>query len=629
MASSPKSAVAILARRNVLVLCAAALGLTLWLLRGEGPRRAPLERAREAARRGDWRKVEDAAGAARRADPDDEDALILLARALARNGNALESWGLYRQAQPASLEADDLFAAGLSLIERENRVLGWALLRAARHAAPGHAESLGVLARVEERGGEDHPDAAAVAHQMEALIGATPRALVLLGLIEPSHPTGGDPAAQAEALLRAFEQARIPYATAPPPEQAEKLLARALLGLGREVEALPILDGLLAQGSDAEASWLRSRARLRAGDVAGAARDLVKASDFDPAAGGVETEPSPYVGAARCGDCHVGHARTQGESRHARTFRPLDRLHELPYPGAPVADPSDPAITHAYQCTDTGVEFTTRVGAEELRALVLYAFGSGKRATTLVGRDDQGDIRELRISYFGPEMGWGRTSGHALRPPERRTFLGRALRASDMHGCLDCHVTEPRAARDGVGPTAGDHGIRCERCHGPGDNHVRAVQSRFEDLAIALPAGARAAEINRLCGDCHKPRSGGLAVFSTGGSAARFQASTFPLSRCYDPASAKLTCVTCHDPHRDARTSPAFYDQKCLACHGAPASESPTAALDHRPRPCPVDARQGCIDCHMPSVRGTTANTEAIRDHRIQIPARGADGPAG
>ena len=51
-----------------------------------------------------------------------------------------------------------------------------------------------------------------------------------------------------------------------------------------------------------------------------------------------------------------------------------------------------------------------------------------------------------------------------------------------------CHVTNPREFRDpdktGSGPEAADAGIGCEGCHGPGGNHVIAVEAELADRAI-------------------------------------------------------------------------------------------------------------------------------------------------
>ena len=51
----------------------------------------------------------------------------------------------------------------------------------------------------------------------------------------------------------------------------------------------------------------------------------------------------------------------------------------------------------------------------------------------------------------------------------------------------------PRALLGNTGPEAADHSIGCEKCHGPGGNHLLAIAAKFPDLAIARPSLASGA----------------------------------------------------------------------------------------------------------------------------------------
>ena len=86
-----------------------------------------------------------------------------------------------------------------------------------------------------------------------------------------------------------------------------------------------------------------------------------------------------------------------------------------------------------------------------------------------------------------------------------------------------------------------------------------------------------------------------------------------------------MSCVTCHDPHRDADPNPATYEARCLSCHGSGPPEPPKAnrhppiaAGEIRRVPCPVNPTAGCVTCHMPKVEGAAPHA-SFTDHRIRI----------
>ena len=135
--------------------------------------------------------------------------------------------------------------------------------------------------------------------------------------------------------------------------------------------------------------------------------------------------------------------------------------------------------------------------------------------------------------------------------------------------CLSCHVTNPQALLGNSGPEAADHSIGCEKCHGPGGNHLLAIAAKFPDLAIARPNLASGARVVKICAQCHSPR--GKTVSPDDPNSVRFQGTTLTWSRCYTESNDALDCVTCHDPHRNAVTSPSHYEARCLSCHGGAA----------------------------------------------------------
>ncbi len=189
-----------------------------------------------------------------------------------------------------------------------------------------------------------------------------------------------------------------------------------------------------------------------------------------------------------------------------------------------------------------------------------------------------------------------------------------------LHQCLNCHTTWFRAALPNPslpgGPEAGDRGIGCERCHGPGLNHVKAVESGFAEPAVAVTRDTPPARLLKSCNECHASNG---TVDPGDPEFTRVQGTTLQFSRCFTGSGGAIHCATCHDPHRGLDTNRSHYEAKCLGCHPAPAARSPNHA---GPKACPVNPGSGCIDCHMPKVHDATFQAR-FTDHHIRVHPRG------
>jgi tetratricopeptide (TPR) repeat protein len=594
--------------RTVLMALVLAVGLGAaglwwawsWLAPG------PVARGVAAYNRGDWKEASQLAQQRLAIAKDDRGALRLLARAEVRLGRIPRARSIYNRLDPPDLEAEDYCVLGLAWNVSGEPVEAQKVLAAALRADPDHAESLYLLALAAFQRGWVLEGARA-AERLVHRPGWEARADLLQGMIGAGD---NNPAGAAEALRRALERDPTIRLVPSDPFSTRKLLARALLRAGRWAEARDALSTTLKAGSDPEASWLLSRAGMLEGDWVQAAASLARSGTYR-AEHPLEPEPAAYVGEARCAGCHPEVQHAVLASRHARTFRSGRGLADLPLPDHPLIDPDNPQVSHRIHRVDGQVLVKTQVADKVLRAVVDYALGSSDRYTSLIGRDEQGQVRTLRLSYHrsAKGSGWDRSRGHAVHPHRDDAFLGERFTSDDEWAeCLVCHTTSARAARLHTGPESEDRAIGCERCHGPGGLHVAAVAARFSDPAIASPAQAKAAEINQSCGGCHGQHSLPMPVSRTAPDWTRFPGSTLPWSRCYAESGGALSCVTCHDPHKDAETSSAYYEAKCLSCHAMPpiktasTSTQPQQAEAGRRSHCPINPSRECLGCHMPKV---------------------------
>lgn len=615
--------------RRVSIRVAKGTGLLLILALGTwaglsllGP--PPLTLAARAYEQGAWREAASGAREILRSEPGRREAMKLLARAEARLGRDQFARSIYQRLDPTGLEAEDYFLVSRGLIAEGLLAQGRDGLVRALRLDPGHPESLLELVRLDRRS-----DRLSEAGERAARLAERPRwearGLVLLGLVRLGQQ---DPAAAARSFRSALTRdPALVGVEEGSPDEVRKWLVESLLRTGEPAEARTHLDVLLtARPGDAEASWLLSRAALQQHDPAAAAAAAVAGGDFR-AAHPEAFEHAPYVGFARCAECHPAIFQAQRASRHAQTFHAKGDLELLPLPDGPKADPAGPEVVHTLSREGRDIAFRTSTAHGEMRALVEFVMGSGDRARTLVGRDSNQNWRELRLSYYGSIGDWDRTPSHRVRPDAPHEFLGQVQTEDAIRRCLNCHTTHSR-----VGPNSFDvsseRGFSCERCHGPAGNHLDAVALKFPDPAIARPRLATAARVNALCGQCHG--AGGRGITADDPDLARFQASALPLSRCAtEDRGSTMSCLTCHSPHRNAETSPAYYEAKCLKCHAKepetgsmPAGHtSQQGQLAHdkaRRVPCPVEPARGCVSCHMRRVQTSVPHT-TFTDHFIRV----------
>jgi Flp pilus assembly protein TadD len=323
---------------------------------------------------------------------------------------------------------------------------------------------------------------------------------------------------------------------------------------------------------------------------------------------------------------------------------------------AAIADTSGGAptnVTTGLPIEDKGIEYTivrrdgrvfhkaTRRDSDgtlltEIEAEVQYALGSGTRGTSfLIDRD--GFLFLSPIAWFAQQKRWDISPGYgefATRPTFERAI---------QPDCLFCHANQFRPVTGTLNryetPIFQGHAIGCERCHGPGELHVkRAGQSTEPDLTIVNPATLAPPLRDSVCQQCHLQgsvrftRAGrgpldyrpGLplheffAVFlMKKGNQGRFEAvghdEQMENSRCFIESKGQLGCISCHDPHRlpEPTTKVAYYRDRCLHCHEKKGCALPSVERQSRGR------ADDCIACHMPRPAIANVPHTVATDHRV------------
>jgi tetratricopeptide (TPR) repeat protein len=579
-----------------------------------------LEQGWSAYRESRWNDALSFANQRLKEDSNDREALRLRTRASARLQQDDITIAGYLRLQSEDAKAEDFFLLGDALFRQGDATAGEQMWQRALSADPAHAETIAALTRQLVRT-DRLAEAADLALRLAGSPGWEARGKARLGLIRYDQL---DFASAVEALHGALS---IDSTVNGPDFSTASLLrqlAHALLRLRRTDEAETVLRTVLKAGPDREAQWLLSRVGLQRGDRAAALASWKTATSAGPLFIG---EPAPYVGSASCEECHAELYDTQQSSRHARTFHHASEVAGLNLPSQTYNDPEDPRVIATVNSGTKPVSLQVATGSELIRAVMTYVLGSGRHALTPIGRDEDGVLRELRLTYYADISSWDVTPGHPLRPGDPHGYLGERLTDDSLRRCLSCHMTNHRAAAARTGPEAADLGIGCERCHGPGGNHAAAVETSFPDFAIASfrRNGSRdSPRVMTLCGECHGTR-GREILQDNPAATVRFQGTTLTWSKCYEKSRQRFDCLTCHSAHRSADESPSFYEAKCLSCHAAeaqtPAGRLPVASegSDLAERVvCPVNPRVDCVKCHMPKVPSIVPHA-MFTDHQIRV----------
>ncbi len=191
-----------------------------------------------------------------------------------------------------------------------------------------------------------------------------------------------------------------------------------------------------------------------------------------------------------------------------------------------------------------------------------WAFGAGMQAVTFVSQLDEDHYIEHGLSWYAASKSMALTPGH--RTPQ---------------GDFQCHSTGPLRLGPGFKIEPSEAGVQCETCHGPGAKH-----------AVRNPKRLTAAEVNDLCGGCHrKPAAAGDDTDWTNPWNTRHEPLYLAESACFLKSKGALSCLTCHPAHAAMSRVAADYDRACSKCH---------ASSKHRT----AVAAGAFVTCHMPVV---------------------------
>jgi predicted CXXCH cytochrome family protein len=284
-------------------------------------------------------------------------------------------------------------------------------------------------------------------------------------------------------------------------------------------------------------------------------------------------------------------------------------------------------------------QFNGNTMESEAFAIVI---GSGRKGQSYLYWD--GDrLFQLPISYYVPLDRWVNSPGY----PSNLVYFNKGI-----HGqCMECHGTNAKIAEvDGRGTVFDSssiiYGIDCERCHGPGSQHVAWHSAHPGELTGKYIVNAkRLSRQQRLdaCALCHsgfREESQPSFSFRVGDTLDNYSTANYDTaatatldvhgnqyglltaSKCF--RQSQMDCSSCHDPHANENGKMSVYSQRCLSCHNT-ASQHPCSS----PFVKQMNLTGNCIDCHMPALASQAIAMklsgkdelihDLIRTHRVAV----------
>jgi predicted CXXCH cytochrome family protein len=354
-----------------------------------------------------------------------------------------------------------------------------------------------------------------------------------------------------------------------------------------------------------------------------------------------------FVGAKACASCHLDVHDSWKTGRHSKMLQPANA-------SSITADFSQGALTlngrHYRIRAGNGEYFITEsyLTGKEQEHRIEFTLGS-RRVQHYLTTVDRGRIIVLPPSWDVQRKRWF-DNMDIVRPDEQADTPVQQWNKN----CVGCHVSQQennyRPATRTYATEWVDYGTSCERCHGPGSEHVQAYAhtargGAMADKLIVRPTRLEPKTSSMICAQCHSlrdvvspgytagadyydffqplleygPRKDQDPTYWADGRPRRFSNDAFGLwqSECFLRGGA--TCTSCHkDPHlpdvdKNAQLA-ASNNALCTGCHQQ-LGEQLTAHTRHRAD----SAGSSCIDCHMPKT--VMSINATMRDHTMSLPA--------
>ncbi|MFO1000466.1 MAG: multiheme c-type cytochrome [Planctomycetaceae bacterium] len=349
-----------------------------------------------------------------------------------------------------------------------------------------------------------------------------------------------------------------------------------------------------------------------------------------------------FVGSDKCIECHRQIHDEYQSHPMSRSIRLMSELSEEVLDSLPQVITSGTRVFSANRNDADQLVQTEEVKANgtvspHRHETASFAVGSGTHGHTFV-LFDKGCLFQMPLTWYSADQKWDLSPGY-----EANSNPGFNRRITN--GCMSCHAghinTESQHRNRFVEPLLTEKNIGCERCHGPGKTHVDFHTNAAASVSASDPmlqlSKLSPAERDSICYQCHLLGRGRILLnghteddFRPGdrisdhwvslvsehaesGLRVAGHPEQMTGSICYQKSDGRMSCTTCHDPHRKPAETERieFYQEKCATCHKIDINSCKLSMSER------ASVNNSCIECHMPGATTSNVPHTARTNHSI------------
>lgn len=357
---------------------------------------------------------------------------------------------------------------------------------------------------------------------------------------------------------------------------------------------------------------------------------VVSIAAFAPSVAPAPAGAAGYVGSAACRSCHQDIYARWSKTRMANVVRDPKAHPEAIIPDLTKPDPlvtftrDDIAFVYGSKWKQ---RYFTRVGDD------YFPLGAQWDVTHKLWRKYLvADNTDWWVPHYPPENA-GRPTGPTCDGCHSTAYDVKTKQVAEWNvGCEKCHgpgadhVTDPVRASI-FNPARADavHASdTCIQCHSQGQPLSNPIEGRYYDWPVGFRVGLNLRDFWRL--EEAEPGKTTFTHFADGTAHKnRMQGNDFVTSVMY---ARGVTCASCHDVHGTANNADLRRPAAtiCFQCHGAGSANGPrTRTIEQHTHHKAGSPGAECVACHMPKIEQTIADVN-VRSHTFRfIPPSATD----